>query len=263
MTQYLQFAIDMAKYANEVILTNFNQPKNIEIKSDMSPVTSIDISINNKLIGESLIHFPDFSVVGEEASSSGSDTEFAWVCDPIDGTIPFIIGMPTSTFSLALCRSGVPIVGVISHPLSGQIVKAELGLGASDVNNRPIKVNSKLLDDSLSIINIDWWSKSEFDFSKVYNNLTQKERAYIITPGSACYAALMVATGKFTASVFAGTAGKCMDMAAASLIVKEAGGIVTDFQGNDQRYDRDLNGCVLSNGLVHSTILQYMPSLQR
>jgi myo-inositol-1(or 4)-monophosphatase len=259
MSNHLDFALSIAKYANENILTHFNLTKDVEIKSDDSPVTTIDTNINSYLIAQSAHYFPEFDVLGEEESTDSQTAEFTWVCDPIDGTIPFIIGMPTSTFSLALCQNGIPILGIISHPFTHKYITAELGQGAVDQDKKTISVHSKKLNDPGSITNIDWWQKSEFQFGDVYKNLTDVEKAYIFCPGSTCYSAIMVATGKYTASIFAGTVGKCMDMAAASLLVKEAGGMATDFNGNNQRYDRDINGCLLSNGVVHETVLKYLP----
>ena len=259
-SNYLAFAIEMAKYANREISNNFNQTKDIEIKSDKTLVTSIDKSINSHIIAQSAINFPDFTVLGEEESTETTKSEFTWVCDPIDGTLPFVIGMPTSTFSLALCKNGVPIVGIISHPFTNTWVQAEITQGAKDQDGNSICVNAKKLNDTASILNVDWWPFSEFDFGDVFKNLIQKEEAFIITPGSTCFAALMLAKGGFTASIFPGSKGKYMDMAAASLIVREAGGMATDFAGQDQRYDQAINGCLLSNGLVHETILQYLPA---
>ena len=80
--------------------------------------------------------------------------------------------------------------------------------------------------------------------------------AYITAPGSTTHAAALVARGEFTASVFAGLKGKNVDIAAAKIIVEEAGGKVTDLFGKDQRYDQDIRGAVVSNGVVHDEIIE-------
>jgi fructose-1,6-bisphosphatase/inositol monophosphatase family enzyme len=82
------------------------------------------------------------------------------------------------------------------------------------------------------------------------------QKTYLVSIGSCVNAGMQVARGGFVAQVFAGTKGKNVDTAAAKVIVEEAGGRVTDIYGNDQRYDRDINGAILSNGVVHDEILK-------
>jgi fructose-1,6-bisphosphatase/inositol monophosphatase family enzyme len=83
-----------------------------------------------------------------------------------------------------------------------------------------------------------------------------KTKTTFISVGTIIRAAMCVADGEFTSAVFPGKQHKNCDVAAVKVIVEEAGGIVTDFYGNDQRYDRDINGAVITNGVVHDEILE-------
>ena len=76
--------------------------------------------------------------------------------------------------------------------------------------------------------------------------------------GSTTHASVLVAQGDLVANIFPGTKGKNVDIATAKVIVEEAGGKVTDLFGNDQRYDRDIQGAILSNGVVHDEIVRVM-----
>jgi myo-inositol-1(or 4)-monophosphatase len=264
-TNFLEFGMSLASYAIETINEAFLQTQTTEIKSDNTPVTDIDKKINHELIIRVKAEFPEHSVLGEEESFSNTQAEYVWVCDPIDGTFPFIKGIPTSTFSLALYQNGVALLGIIAHPITQRILYATQGGGAfltSQITSqtKPVYVSNVLLSDAQKgLYNIDWWPSAEYDLSSLYGYLSNELGGYMISPGSACFSAFMVATGEFAVSVFAGTKGKCVDMAAAALIVTEAGGKVTDMQGNNQRYNLgDINGCVLSNGVEHDKIVEFI-----
>ncbi len=110
-------------------------------------------------------------------------------------------------------------------------------------------------------MNVDWWPNAQWDVMRVIHKLAYEKGAYVIAPGSTTHAAALVARGEFVASVFAGTKGKNVDVAAAKVIVEEAGGTVTDLFGREQRYDQDIRGTIMSNGVVHEEIVEAMRKL--
>ena len=106
MKKERDFAVDLAKQAGAVMRANFSPGMKKEWKEDRSPLTVTDTAINRMVIAAVQKTFPEHSVLGEEESTWKEGDEMVWVCDPVDGTIPFSHGIPLSMFALALVRNG-------------------------------------------------------------------------------------------------------------------------------------------------------------
>src|SRR5256885_5998739 len=116
MIDYTSIATELAYKAGKIIQENFSLGMTRELKEkDTSPVTIFDTEINRMVIEVLHKEFPQHRIIGEEESHK-VDSEYVWFCDPIDGTIPFTSGIPIATFSLALTKNWVPILGVIYDP---------------------------------------------------------------------------------------------------------------------------------------------------
>lgn len=252
MNEYLEFAKSVAEVAGEIMLKYFNNEMQQHYKADNTLVTVADEEINQMVIKRVAEKYPEHSVLGEEASNDIYG-ELAWVCDPIDGTNLFARGLPTCTFSLALTKDGRPILGVINDPFTKSLYWAEQGLGAF-MNNKKLTVSDKNMEYK-AVGHIDWWPNAEYDTSIAIHDLGVETSAYFLSIGSVVRAASLVASGKIEVAVFSGTKGKFMDIAAAKIIVEEAGGKVTDLFGDEQRYDRDIKGAVISNGVCHQQVV--------
>jgi fructose-1,6-bisphosphatase/inositol monophosphatase family enzyme len=261
LQEYLALAKSLAYEAGPIMKKYFTTRRDDVAdhtwKPDDSLVTVADTEINRLVIERIEAKYPDHSIDGEEEKSR-KDSSFVWVCDPIDGTNIFSRGIPFSVFSLALCIDGVPVVGVVYDPYLDKLYHAVHGGGAF-INDEPIRVNDTPLG-SRSFMNIDWWPGAGYDSMGVFHPFAMEKRIYTWTAGSTTHSAVMVADGHIVASVFPGTKGKNVDVAAAAVIVREAGGKVTDLFGADQRYDQDINGCILSNGVVHDELVQLFAS---
>lgn len=180
-------------------------------------------------------------------------SKYVWVCDPVDGTAMYARHIPVAVFSLALVIDGEPQIGVIYDPFLDNLYYAEKGKGAYK-NSEKILVNELDLKDKRTVCNFDMFPKSEY---KVYDVLKEfQKEIYFVSVGSVIRACTCVANGEFVASIFPGTKHKNCDIAAVKVIVEEAGGKVTDLFGNDQRYDQDINGAIVSNGKVHDEIVK-------
>ena len=248
--KYLEFAKEIAHEAGKIMLKYFQCDNGSSYKYDNTIVTKADTEINKYLIKRVKETFPTHSVDGEEEQFGKSD--HVWVCDPVDGTAMYARHIPVAVFSLALVVKGTPIVGVVYDPFNDDIYSAIKGKGAYQ-NDQRIHVNDIALDDIKSITHFDMWPKSEYN---IYDSIKELgKRTYIVSIGSIARACMCVATGAFNLAIFPGTKHKNCDMAAAKIIVEEAGGKVTDFYGNDQRYDTDINGAIISNGKVHNEAL--------
>lgn len=257
----LDFAKDLADQAAKIMKRYFRaEDIGIEWKEDKTPVTQADTKINRLVIDEVKKQFPDHGVIGEEESHN-TDAKFVWVVDPVDGTMPFSIGIPVSTFSLALVdhNTGNTIVGVVCDPALKHVYWAEKGKGAF-LNDVALKVSIKntLEGSYLSIIG----GTSKLAFGGQVSVLARENGALYVHLMSQAYSAAKVATGELHGSIFG--YGAPWDCAAVSLIVEEAGGIVTDLHGNRRRHDEWGEGCILSaNDEIHRELLKIVNEAMR
>lgn len=247
MKNYKDFAIEMANQAGMMMKKNFILGMKREWKSDNSPLTSTDTAINEYVISSVENTFPSHGILGEEISKN-ENREFLWVCDPIDGTVPFSTGFPTFVFSLALVVDGESILGVIYDPILERMIVAEKGMGAT-LNSNKINVSENKFLGKRTILNIE----TDLRLSRA--------RDYLVSQGcivsricSIAYATILLATGQIVANIF--EYSKPWDAAASKIIIDEAGGKFTDLDGKEQRYDRSINGFIASNGLVHNDLVK-------
>lgn len=252
-SQELNFAKEIALKAGNTMRKYFDSGLAAREKADKTIVTRADEEINTMVIEEISAHFPEHSIIGEEESLE-TESEMIWLCDPVDGTVPFFKGVPVSVFSLALIKDGTPVVGVVYDPFEKRLYLAEKGKG-SYLNDTLINVSNQELNYQ-ALINIEWWPEAEYDIDTALHEVSVSTKAYVLHLGSVISAGALVASGKYEACVFAGTKGKNVDIAALKVIVEEAGGKVTDLFGKEQRYDGDLKGALVSNGIVHEPLLE-------
>ena len=248
--EYKEFCESLAREAGKIMKEVFTLSVDKEWKEDNTPVTVADTKINSLVIEEVKKQFPNQDIKGEEESYLDNNSEYVWVCDPVDGTIPFSHGIPTAVFSLALVKDGKPIVGVIYDPWSDRLYFAEKGKGCF-LNNEKIQVN-KSNDCKKSLIGVTTWRTGKYDISNIYQELNNKF-LQILDLGSFIHMGALVAPGTFLAAYFPGITAH--DGAAVKIIVEEAGGKVTDAFGNEQRYDQPIKGFLATNGTIHQEML--------
>ncbi len=251
--EYLEFAKEVAYKAGEIMLKYFKQDNGSTYKEDNTIVTLADKEINSYLIKRVQEKFPTHSVDGEEEQYSKSN--HIWVCDPVDGTAMYARHIPVAVFSLALVIDGVPEIGVVYDPFTDNLYYASKGNGAFR-NSDKISVNNCNFNDMRSLSNIDIWNGSQYDVLQVLKELNNK--TYVVSIGSCIRASMCVASGDFNLEIFPGGKRKHCDVAAVKIIVEEAGGKVTNFFGKDQRYDTDINGAIISNGIVHDEVINIL-----
>ena len=249
--KYLEFAKEIAKEAGKIMTKYFNMNGISNYKGDKTIVTLADKEINSYLIKRVKEEFPNHSVDGEEETFGNS--EYVWVCDPVDGTAMYARHIPTAVFSLALVVDGTPVVGVVYDVFTDSLYTAIKGKGAYK-NNEKISVNDISLSDMRSVANFDTWPLSQY--YNIWDALKELgKETYLVSVGSVIRACMCVASGEFTCAIFPGTKHKNCDIAAAKVIVEEAGGIVRNFEGKEQRYDRDINGAIVANKVVFDKVL--------
>lgn len=253
-TAYTEVALDLARDAGIIMRKNFALAMKKEWKDHgarpTTPVTETDLAINELVLKRIKHLFPDHSILSEEGDDFSKDSEYVWICDPVDGTHNFSHGIPTATFALALTHLGTPVISVVLDPFMERTFLAEKGNGAY-LNGHRIEVN-KNATMKKSVVGCGK--------AKVMRNLFPfMDVAYargvsFITGLSIHYMCSLVAAGEFSAAIFGGTSAH--DITAGKLLVEESGGRATDIFGNTPaRFDRDMEGQIVSNGLLHDEIL--------
>jgi len=212
------------------------------------------MEINDLIIKSINEKYPSHSIYGEEKSDRKEKSQYIWVCDPIDGTMAFSVGLPIFFFSIALVdqSNGLPILGLVNDPVMKNMYWAYKGSGAYR-NNKKISVS-----DSTSLKNTylsTGASGRAIGFSNLplIKILSEKKCAVMKYP-SFIYGGIQVANGKYVGAVFFHKYGH--DVAALKIITEEAGGKVTDLNGEERRYDQDGPGCIISNGILHEELLE-------
>ena len=251
--EYLNFAKEIAYKAGEIMMKYFKGDNEASYKFDQTIVTKADTEINRYLVDKVKEKFPTHSVDGEEEKFGKSN--YVWVCDPVDGTAMYARHIPVAVFSLALVIDGKTEIGVVYDPFTDNLYSAIKGKGAYKKETR-IRVNDTKLEGMKSVANFDMWPGAEYDLNEIIKELGKK--TYFVQLGSVIRACMCVAGGDFIFAIFPGTMHKNCDIAAVKVIVEEAGGKVTNLFGEEQRYDCDIKGAIISNGIVHDELAQVM-----
>lgn len=245
MSPRLAFAIDAAYRAGRTTLGLFNAGAEVFAKADATPVTEADRRAE-ALIREAIAaKFPGDAILGEEEGLSGSgDTR--WVIDPIDGTKSFVSGVPLYATLLSYEVDGEPELGVCYLPAIDELLYAERGHGAF-WNGRPCRVSER--DAVAGAVICCGGHRSMAERGRMDGLLKLAETAMATRTWSDAYGHALVATGRVDAMI--DPVVNRWDLSAVSLIVKEAGGRFTQFDGNEAI------GCeaVSSNGRLHEAVL--------
>jgi fructose-1,6-bisphosphatase/inositol monophosphatase family enzyme len=156
-------------------------------------------------------------------------------------------------FSLAYVVDGVPQVAVIYEPLLDKLFTATKGTGAY-LNNEPVQVNDRASLNGASI-GITASARQMLQREKFCTAMLDDGARLLTIPGNVFKGAL-VAQGRLDAYIFPGLSAH--DIAAEKLIIEEAGGKVTDIDGNEQRYDQPIRGAIISNGKLHDVLVKHL-----
>jgi myo-inositol-1(or 4)-monophosphatase len=251
---FLNTAIEAARLAGKIILDNIGRisKEDIGLKQASDFVTRVDRDSETAIINTIKERFPRHFILAEESIKETETDTFRWIIDPLDGTTNYIHGYPVFSVSIALqCRKEV-ITGVIFDPLKNELFSAEKGKGAF-LNGRPITVSAvSALQGSLITTGFPFRKKEFINeylklFKNIFNKVSDLRRA-----GSAALDLAYVACGRCEAFFEIGL--NPWDVAAGSIIIKEAGGIVTDFGGGKGYL---LTGNIVAgNPAVHKKILR-------
>jgi len=251
-----KFVTQIAKQAGDEILKRFNHDKIIKVKSKGQIVTSADL-ISEKIILSALRKkFPNHSILSEEAGSDIKKSEYLWVVDPLDGTTNYSIGSPLFAVSIALFKNEQPILGAVYAPQLNELYFAEAKKGAY-LNNKKIKVSSvKTLNESFLTYCHGSTDKDIKRAVKIYNKIkfNSLDSRQL---GSASLELGFVAAGRTECIIIPGA--NSWDVGAGVLIVKEAGGQATDFDGN--LWNLQSKDILASNEKIHKQLLKFLKNI--
>ena len=252
----LNFAIETARDAGQILLEKFGRKLNIKKKGDINLVTEADLASEDLIIERIKSYYPKHSILAEESGNAvviGGDNTWKWIIDPLDGTTNFAHGYPCFCVTLALEHEGEIVIGVTFDPTRNELFAAERGKGAS-LNNKPIRVSeAEDLGNALLVTGFPYDFRDRPDFARHFSEFLVRSRG-VRRDGSAAIDLAYVACGRFDGFWEEGL--NPWDVAAGVLLIEEAGGQVTYYNGSPLSiYTPPI--CA-SNGLLHSQMLDVL-----
>ncbi|MFH1822671.1 MAG: inositol monophosphatase family protein [Patescibacteria group bacterium] len=245
-------AISAVKKAGKILLreyNNFDRAK-VKLKSHHEILTRADLLSEEVIIKEIREGFPSHQILSEESGESRSKSDYLWIIDPLDGTTNFSMHNPLWSVSIAFSFKEEIILGLIYAPVLGEIYLAEKDKNAK-LNNKKINVSNTKEGKVLNTFchgREEKYVKQAIKYYS-YQKLNELDCRQL---GSAAIELSYVACGRIESIVIPGA--NSWDVAAGVLMVREAGGRVTDFQGKE--WNLDSINMIASNGKVHGEILK-------
>jgi len=254
-------AIAAARQATIILMERFGNIRRIASKMAQTSlpvghaykelVTDVDLQVEGEIITVIREEYPDHSILSEEQGYLYGGSEYKWIIDPLDGTHNYARKLPMFGVSIALEHRGKIVLGVVSLPYFDELYTAEIGKGAY-CNGEKLHVSKIGLSGSLMIYDTKLRVNKEPMIG--YLNDLVHEVFIIRMYGCATWDLSLIAKGQAEFTV--DFTSKPWDMAAGALIVEEAGGKVTDLQGNT--WNAYSKGYIASNGKVHEEVLGVM-----
>ena len=220
----------LAREAGEIIRAGFHQHNQIELKGEIDLVTETDKQSESFLLGAIADKFPTHRVISEETGGREGSDEHVWYLDPLDGTTNFAHGLPIFSVSIAYGKVGTPTLGVVYNPISDEMFSAEKGKGTW-LNGSPIKASSTTkLSQSLLVTGFPYDRFKNPDNNLSHFNKFTLQVQGIRRLGSAALDLCNVACGRVDG--YWEVRLEPWDLAAGTLIAREAGAIVSKTDGN-------------------------------
>lgn len=225
LDEWLHFAHELADAAHALLAPAAAMRPEVQVKADRSFVTALDAGIEARLRELIGARYPGHGILGEEAGARSLDADAVWILDPVDGTAPFIAGVPVFGTLIALAWQGVPVLGVMHLPVTNQRYVGIAGR-ASTLNGQPIRTRpcAELRTAILSTSNPDIMSEAERTALAAL-----RERTAWRIYGGCCMSYGLLAAGRTDLAIDGGL--KLFDYAPFRPLIEGAGGVITDWQG--------------------------------
>jgi myo-inositol-1(or 4)-monophosphatase len=253
----LDFAIQTAREAGRVLAEKFGRAIRVMNKGDIDLVTEADIAAERLIVERIRSHHPRHAILTEESGDvvtvGDAGSGYKWIIDPLDGTTNYAHGYPCFCVSVALEYEGRVVVGVVYDPTRDELFAAERGGGAT-LNGRNLRVSeTSEMNGALLCTGFPYDVRDRGDFARHFRNFIMRAQS-VRRDGSAALDLAYVAAGRFDGFYEEGL--RPWDVAAGVLLVEEAGGSVTHYDGSPFRiYTPPI---IASNGLVHEAMLEVL-----
>lgn len=257
-SQEKEIATQIIKQAGEIAKTRFSDLSSLEIaeKSKHEIVTSVDEELEEIIISKLQFEFPEHSILSEEEGEIEGESEYLWVVDPLDGTTNFSLKNPFFSISIGLFYKKEPVLGFVYAPMTEELYSAQKDKGAT------------LEGEKMAVSEVDAVEDATLAFCHGYEEKYLERAAHLFSElktdsrtlrqfGAASLETAMTASGRLDAFMIPGV--NAWDVAAGALMVREAGGKVTDFEGNN--WDLDSPNILASNGAIHKQLIKPLENL--
>jgi myo-inositol-1(or 4)-monophosphatase len=248
---FLEVAVEVAQEAGKILREEMERPPTISHKSEFDLVTQADRRSEALIVGKLQKYFPDHSVAAEEGTGKDTSSEYRWHVDPLDGTTNFAHAYPCFCVSIALARKNELLLGVVYNPIYNELFTAARGEG-SFFNGKRIHCSKiSALKNSLLCTGFPNHNRQANPNIHFYWDFTLRSHG-VRRDGSAALDLASVAMGRFDSFWEFGL--NPWDTAAGVILVEEAGGKITDMQG--QPYTLGGVSILASNGLIHDEMVR-------
>ncbi len=249
ITGVKNFCKYLADESGKVIRKYFRTNINVETKPDESPVTIADKKSEELMRDLILKEFPDHGILGEEFGEHNSSAEYKWILDPIDGTKSFISGVPLFGTLIALLHNDEPVIGVINHPLLSQYLIGDNS--TAELNGEKIKIRECTKISSALLLSSDHLNFGKYRSKDGFERLTGLVKLYRMWGD--CYGYSLLASGY--ADIMIDPIMSRWDLAALIPVVRGAGGVITDYYGNDPARGDSI---VAANPSIHAEVIRIL-----
>lgn len=256
---YLQVAVAAAKEAGSIQKRFFRKPSVVEYKGDINPVSEVDRLCEAAIVGMIRSHFPEHDILTEESPYEGRGSPWKWIVDPLDGTTNYLHGLHCFCVSIGLEVEGRVELGVVYDPIVDELFYAELGDGAFLNGSRIFISQTDVLDRGFLCTGFPYDLRERPDLYLRYFRQFMVKSFAIRRLGSAALDLCYLAAGRFDG--FWELKLQAWDVAAASLIVSESGGRMTDLGGGPFCiYSGEI---VASNGRIHDEMVRAIKGIDK
>ena len=246
----LSTAIRAAKAAGAIQLRHFGRPLKKTMKIGVDFATQVDFACEKAVLGILQKDFPEYGVLSEEIGEIPSDSDYRWIVDPLDGTLPYARGLDSFGALVSLQKKDTIELGVIFRPQQKELLFAQSGRGAF-LNGGRLKVSrvNRLSEASVSYQDIRFANRV---CPEGFNELLSQAGLVLGMPWLDSINAL----GRGQMDIQVGYAAHLWDFAPAQIIAKEAGGIFSDYNNNCSLSKGP--GCLTTNGRLHKKVLKFL-----
>jgi len=249
LNDYKKFAERMVYDCGSVIKKYFKKDLNIESKNDMTPVTIADREAEKCMRQQIMKNFPDHGIIGEEFGTHNPDAEYQWTLDPIDGTISFISRTVTFGTLVGLLKDKEPVLGLFYQPILNEMMVGDNK--ETLLNGKKVQVKPCPALNQAVLLTTDHLHIAEYQNEANFHQLINQVKLY--RNWGDCYGYYLLASG--FANIMIDPIMSPWDSLPVIPIIRGAGGIITDYQGNDPLKGESI---VAAAPQIHSAVIDIL-----